>query len=130
MMLHGLPAFLESFAASMVLFGAFLALYTLVLPMKEWHLIRQGNTAAAVLVGGAMIGFSLPLAEAVRQSAGFSDMVIWSGVALLVQLLAFGGMRLARRDAAAAIEQGDMAEAVFLAAASVALGVINAACLS
>jgi putative membrane protein len=51
-------------------------------------------------------------------------------VALLVQLLAFGGMRLARRDAAAAIEQGDMAEAVFLAAASVALGVINAACLS
>jgi uncharacterized membrane protein YjfL (UPF0719 family) len=39
-------------------------------------------------------------------------------------------MRLLRRDAVAAIERGDMAEAVLLAAGSVALGLINAACLS
>jgi len=39
-------------------------------------------------------------------------------------------LRLWRKDAAAAIERGDMAEAIVLAGFSVALGMLNAAALS
>jgi uncharacterized membrane protein YjfL (UPF0719 family) len=39
-------------------------------------------------------------------------------------------MRLLRRDASAALAQGDMAEGAFLASTSLTLGILNAACLS
>jgi putative membrane protein len=130
MMLASIGNFLIYLVSGLVLLGAFLGAYTLALPMREWELIRQGNVAAAVVVGGALLGFTLPLAEAIRHTDGFGQMVVWSAVALLVQLLGFGLMRLYRRDAAAAIEKGDMAEAVLLASGSLALGLVNAACLT
>jgi putative membrane protein len=129
-MLASVIAFLESFIAGLGFLAAFLAAYTLVLPLREWRLIREGNVAAAVVLGGSLIGFTLPLAEAVRQSSQFSEMILWSAIALIVQLLAFFALRLLRRDAAAAIERGDMAEAVLLASASIALGLLCAASLA
>jgi putative membrane protein len=129
-MTASLLAFSESFAAALALLAAFLAAYTLLLPLKEWALIRQGNTAAALVLAGAVVGFCLPLAEAIRQSNGLSDMIVWAGISLAGQLLAFGVLRLWRKDAAAAIERGDMAEAITLATFSVVLGMLNAACLS
>jgi putative membrane protein len=70
------------------------------------------------------------LAAAVMQSGDFGEMVIWAAVALVVQLACFAAMRLLRRDVSGAIAAGNMAEATLLAFASVALGVLNAACLS
>jgi len=129
-MIASLLAFAESFAAALVLLAAFLAAYTLILPLQEWRLIKSGNSAAALVIAGATLGFCLPLAEAIRQSSGLADMIMWAGISLAGQLLAFGVLRLWRRDAAAAIERGDMAEAITLAAFSLALGLLNAACLS
>jgi putative membrane protein len=117
-------------ASALVLVGAFLGLYTLILPMREWDLIKQGNSAAALVVGGALVGFSLPLSEAIKRTDTLPQMIVWSAIALVVQLIGFGVLRLIRKDAAAAIEKGDMAEAIMLAAASLALGLISAACLS
>ena len=122
--------FLSYFGTAVVLFAAFLAAYTLATHIKEWELIRSGNTAASVALGGAMIGFALPLAAAIGHSGGLADMVITAVVALVVQLLCFAAMRLLRRDASAALVRGDMAEGVFMAAVSVVLGLLNAACLS
>ena len=122
--------FLSYFGTAVVLFAAFLAAYTLATHIKEWELIRSGNTAASVSLGGAMIGFALPLAAAIGHSGGLADMVVTAAVALVVQLLCFAAMRLLRRDASAALVRGDMAEGVFMAAVSVVLGLLNAACLS
>jgi putative membrane protein len=129
-MLANLPLFLAYFGACVVLVAAFLALYTLITPTDDWALIRAGNTAAALVVGAALLGFCLPLAAAVMQSGDFGEMVIWAAVALVVQLACFAAMRLLRRDVSGAIAAGNMAEATLLAFASVALGVLNAACLS
>ena len=129
-MLASLMNFLLYLASALVLMGAFLGLYTLILPMREWALIRKGNIAAALVVGAALVGFSLPLAEAIKHTNTLPQMIVWSVVALLVQLIGFLAVRLFRKDAAQAIEQGDLAEAILLAAASVSLGLINAACLS
>lgn len=128
--LAALPNFLAYFAASVVLLAAFLALYTLILPVNEWRQIRDGNAAAALALGGAMIGFCLPLAAAITHSGNIWDMVVWAAVALVLQLLCFAAMYLVRRDVVAAIAHGDIAEAILLASGSVALGLLNAACLS
>jgi putative membrane protein len=128
--LANLPNFLLYFAASVALFAAFLTAYTMVLPLHEWRLIREGNTAVALALGGAMIGFAIPLATAIVRSGSLADMAVWAVVSLLLQLLCFGALRLWRRDASVALARGDMAEATLLAAGSVALGLLNAACLT
>jgi putative membrane protein len=129
-MIAALPNFLLYLVASILVLLASLAIYTLVLPMREWALIRAGNAAASLTIGGALLGFALPLAESIRRSSSLLDMLAWAIITVVVQLLGFGAVRLWRRDAAAAITAGDMAEAILLAAASVSLGLINAACLS
>lgn len=125
-----LPNFLAYFGASVLLLAAFLALYTLITPIREWQLIRQGNVAAALSLAGATIGFSLPLAAAVRSSANFVDMLVWAAIALGLQLLCFAALYLLRRDAGQAIIRGDMAEGIFSAGLSVSLGILNAACIA
>ncbi len=129
-----MPAAIANFfaylASALVLIGAFLGLYTLILPMKEWDLIKQGNASAALVIGAALVGFSLPLAEAIKRTQTLSQMIVWSAIALAVQLLGFGLLRLVRKDAALAIEKGDMAEAILLAAGNISLGLVTAACLS
>ena len=61
--LANLPNFLMYFGASVVLLAAFLGAYTLILPLHEWTLIREGNTAMALSLSGATIGFALPLED-------------------------------------------------------------------
>jgi putative membrane protein len=129
-MIAPITNFLLYLGSALLLVGAFLGLYTLILPMREWELIKQGNKAAALVVGGALVGFSLPLAEAIKRTDTLPQMIVWSAIALVVQLLGFGVLRVLRKDAAAAIEKGDMAEAIILAATSLSLGLISAACLS
>lgn len=122
--------FLLYFGVAIVLLAAFLAAYTLLTPVREWQEIRAGNSAVSIALGGAMIGFALPLASAIAHNQSLTDTTIAAGVALLVQLACFAAVRLLRRDATAALARGEVAEGVFLAAASLALGVLNAACLS
>jgi len=122
--------FLLYFGTAAVLLSAFLAAYTLLTPVREWQEIRAGNTAVSIALGGAMIGFALPLASAIVHTQSLTDATIAAAIGLVVQLGCFAAMRLVRRDASAALGRGDMAEGVFLAATSVTLGILNAACLS
>jgi putative membrane protein len=128
--LANLPYFLLYFGTSVVLLVTFLTVYTRVLPLHEWRLIREGNAAVALVLGGAMLGFAVPLATAIVRSGNLADMAVWAVVSLLLQLACFGALRIWRRDASVALARGDMAEATLLAAGSVALGLINAACLT
>jgi putative membrane protein len=125
-----LPAFLLYFGTAIALFAAFLVAYTRVLPLHEWRLIREGNTAVALVLAGAMLGFAMPLAMAIARSESIADMAVWAAISLIVQLLCFGALRLAWPNASTALAAGDMAEAVILAALSVVLGLLNAACLT
>ena len=125
-----LPAFLGYFVGSLVLLAIFLWLHKVLLLGAEWRLIREGNVAAALCVGGAAGGFALPPASAIVHSASFADMVVWAVISGVVQFGCFAAMRLLRRDAAAALAGGDMAEATVMAAFSLVVGALNAACLS
>lgn len=118
------------FVASIAVVALFIAIYTAITPYREISLIREGNTAAAVSLGGAVIGFCVPLSMAVEQSGGLIDMLIWSGVALVAQLLAYFATRLVLPTLANDVRQGKLASAVFLASLSIAVGLLNAAAMT
>jgi putative membrane protein len=125
-----LPNFALYFVVGLILVAVFLRVYTWVTPYREFDLICAGNTAAAISLGGATIGFILPLASAVAHSLGIVDVLIWGVIAMIVQLLIYVVARFAVPQLAADITAGKPAAAVSLAAASLGIGILNAACMT
>ncbi len=128
--LAGLPNFLLYLALGLGLLGAFLAVYAWVTPYNERALIREGNVAAAVSLAGAILGFVLPLASAIAHSVGAIDMVVWGLVALVVQIAVYYVVGHVVPRFAEAIREGRVAAAVLLASLAIAVGILNAACMS
>ena len=123
-------AHLVYFGIAIVATVVFVAIYVTVTPHREFTLIRQGNTAAAVSLGGALLGYTFPLAKAVSQSEGVHDMLLWSGVALIAQLVAYGATRLILPTLSSDVNDGKVASGVFLAAMSISIGLLNAAAMT
>ena len=127
---QGLFDFGKYFVASLGYLLIFCLIYTKVTPYDELKLVREGKTAPAVSLGGAFIGFVLPLHSAITHSVGFVDMLIWALVAMVVQILAFSIVRLIFKDLVRQIEENQMAAAALLAFFSVAIGLLNAASMT
>ena len=128
--LSGFDEFLVYFGLAVAFVAMFLFVYSHITPYAEFKLIREGNVAAAASLSGALIGFSLPLASAIIHSVHPWDMMIWSVVALVVQLLAFLVVRFTMVNVARRIPQGEVAAGVVLASLSVTAGILNAACMT
>lgn len=127
--INQLPAFASFFLSAVLLLAVFLSLYILVTPYNELRLIREGNTAAAVSLGGALIGLALPIALAVAVSHNLYVMIGWGVVACVVQLAAFIAARLALPQLNELIPQGKLSAGIFLAAISIGVGILNAGCI-
>jgi putative membrane protein len=129
-LLTTLPAFLSYFAVAMVLLGAFLLVYVNVTPYHEFELIRAGNTAAAVALSGALLGFAMPVANVIAHSDTVADLAAWGAIAGIVQILTYLVVRYALPQMDEDIPAGKLASAVLLAALSLGVGLINAACMT
>lgn len=127
-----LPGFITHFLAGLVLLGGAVFVHVRVTPHDEEGLIRAGNAAAAVALGGTILGFALPLASAIAHSANLLDAAVWGIVALLAQLGAWFAVArfLGSARASAMDEDGAMARAVIKAAVAVAVGALNAGAMS
>ena len=128
--LIGLPVLMAHSALTLLMFIVGLAIYVWLTPHREFALVRQNNAAAAVALGGAMLGLAIPLAAAMANSVSLTEIALWGGVALLLQLIAYKIVDLLLRDLSAAIEQGRIAPALVLAAAKLSVALINAAAMS
>jgi len=128
--LAGLPAFLAYFCVSLVALVTFLLVYTWITPHDEFDLIRRNVPSAAVALGLSMLGFSLPVASAVAHAADIIDCIVWSIIALAVQLIAYFVARIPVSDLSARIQKGEMAAAIWLGLASVTAGVLSAASMT
>jgi len=128
--LAGLPAFLAYFAVAMALVLLFVRIYTWMTAHDELALIRANNSAAALAFGGALIGFALPLSSAITHSLSLLDCALWGAVALVVQVLTFMVLRITLKQLSQRIEQGEIAIGIFSAATAIAVGLINAACMT
>lgn len=128
--LAGLPSFLAYFVLAIVLLVVFIRIYTWITPQDELALIRANNPSAALAFGGAIIGFALPLSSAIRNSQSLLDCALWGAVALIVQVLTFVVLRVAIKQLPERIEKGEVAIGILSAVVAVAVGQINAACMT
>lgn len=124
------PNFARYIVVGFGLAGLFLAVYAQITPWREYTLIRAGNSAAAIALIGALLGFCLPLANTIAHSISLLDVVIWSLVALFVQVLVHVGMRILLPQLKTAIEADRMAAGITAGGFAACFGLINAACLT
>ena len=85
----GFPIALLHILAAVAILIAGSAAYILLTPHKEITLIREGNAAAAVSLGGVMLGLAIPLAVSLRASTNLIEIGLWGAATVLVQLLVF-----------------------------------------
>lgn len=126
---QGLPLLLADFALCLVLLVGGVWVYIQVTPFRERALIEEGNAAAGITLGGAVIALALPLAALLATSGNWLDLAVWGVIALILQLLTVAGVSLALRNLGTMIRAGNLAAAIALAASQLAVALLNAAVL-
>ena len=109
---------------------AFFVIYTRVTPYDEVALIRQGNGAAALSLGGSLIGFSATLASSLMHTLDYMQFAGWAIGAMLVQLVVWVAATRLLRMSRDQIEADNCAFGGLLGAISLSIGLINAGCIS
>ena len=108
----------------------YLLLYLYATPHREITLIRGDNLPAAVVLAGALLGFALPLANALRVASGVLGVAAWAFIALVAQLAAYAMVAVLLKDFPKRINRGEMAAAVLAAAIHVSVGLVNSAAMN
>lgn len=125
-MIASITAFLSYLGTALLLLALFVVLYVQITPYREFKLIAEGNSAAAISLAGAVLGFTFPLVSSIFYTQSLLEMIMWAGITCVVQFLVFTVMRHWSKH----IEEGVVAPAIFLAALSMAVGLLNAVSIS
>jgi putative membrane protein len=126
----GFPITLLHTGITVLILFAAAAVYVLLTPHKEITLIRDGNSAAAVSLGGVLIGLAIPLAVSLKASNTLIELLLWGVATMLVQLLIFRLMDLVLRGLPRRIQDGEMAAAAMLVGAKLSTALILAAAVA
>ena len=126
----GFPTTLLRAAVAVLILFLAAALYVLLTPHKEVALIRDGNAAAAVSLGGVLVGLAAPLALSLNSSTSLIEIVIWGISTVMVQLLVFRLVDLLLRGLPQRIQEGEVAAAALLVGAKLATALILAAAVA
>jgi putative membrane protein len=128
--LTGFPVLLLQLAVTTGIFFAGLVIYFSLTPYRELRLLREGNVAAATVLAGEMLALAVPLAAMLAHSANVPDILLWGAVTIILQLVAAAAVAVVLRQVPAAIERGEVASALVVAAAQLSAGILNAAAMS
>jgi putative membrane protein len=109
---------------------AYFVIYCRMTPYDEVALIRAGNHAAALSLGGTLIGFALPIASALMHTPDYMQFLGWAAGAMLVQLLVFQVATRLLNMSKAQIEADNAAFGGLLGAISLSIGLVNAGAIS
>jgi putative membrane protein len=131
-LLTGVMHFALYFGVAIIFLIIFKSVYALATPHAEWKLIKEEkNTAAAIGFGGAIVGFALALSGAVSNSGDLIDFAIWGVIALVAQIISFSIVRFVfMPKITTRIENNEVSAGIVLGATNVAVGLINAACMT
>jgi len=108
----------------------FFMVYSWATPFDEMTLIRQGNVAAALTLGGAMIGFSMTVASGLVHTDALPSFLGWSAAAAAVQLLTYILVTRLLHMSKQQIEGNNVAFGLLLASISISVGAVSAGALS
>tara|TARA_Y100001936_G_C15934015_1_gene590996 strand:+ start:542 stop:955 length:414 start_codon:yes stop_codon:yes gene_type:complete len=128
--LAGFPVLLLHFAVTMAMLAIGITIYHFVTPYHELHLVRSGNTAAAVSISAAIVGMAIPLAICMATSVSVWDIVIWGVVTLLIQILAYRIADAMLKDLPNRIENGEIGAAIMVVGIKLSVAFINAAAIA
>ena len=128
--ISGLVNVVTYFGTALLLVALYLVGYTVATAHNELALIRQNVVAASVALGLSLIGFALPLSSAIVYTQSVLDCLVWGAVAIAVQILVYFLARLVVPRLSERIAADEMSAALFLGAASLAAGIINAASMT
>ena len=126
----GLPLTLMHASITLVMLVLGTALYCLLTPHKEITLIREGNAAAALSLGGVMVGLAIPLATSLSASVSPLEIVLWGVSTIAVQLLVFRVTDMLLKGLPERISEGEVAAAALLVGAKLATALILAAAVA
>ena len=126
----GFPIFLAHAGVTVLILLLGAVIYVLLTPHKEIALIREGNTAAAVSLGGVLLGLAIPLSASLRASTNLIEIGLWGAVTVVVQLLVFRLVDMLLRGLPKRIQDGEMSAAALLVGAKIATALIVAAARS
>jgi putative membrane protein len=124
--LAGLPAFLVYFCTAAIVVMLYLFVYTRITAHDEFDLIRQNVPGAAIALGLSLLGFTLPVVSAMTHAANVIDCLIWSIIALIVQVIVYFAVRIPVPNLSKRIADGELAPAIWLGLASLSAGALNA----
>lgn len=126
----GLPVLVGQLALTLGLLGLGAALYAALTPFHEWRLVRDGNTAAGIVVAGTLVALAIPLAATLATSLVALDILVWGVVALALQLLAFALSARLIPGLRGMIEAGNPAAACVLVGVQIAVALLNAGAMA
>ncbi|MEE2932280.1 MAG: DUF350 domain-containing protein [Pseudomonadota bacterium] len=126
-LMTGLPFLLLHSSVTFLMLGAGLLIYVRITPFDEISLIKNKNNAAAITLGGAVVGFAIPLAASLKTSLNLWDIIIWGFVTLILMLISYRVIDFLVRDLARRVEANEIGPAILLAAIKLAVGLIAAA---
>ncbi len=127
---NGFPLAMLHWVVALAVLIAGVAVYAALSPHREAAQARDGNAAAAVSLGAAVLSLALPLAAAVTASATTVEVALWGVSVTIIQLLLSRACDMLLRGLPERIAEGDVAAAWLLACAKVALALILAAAVS
>lgn len=126
----GFPVTLLHASVTLVMLILGTALYALMTPHKEITLIREGNSAAALSLGGVMVGLAIPLAISLTASTSVIEIMIWGAATIAVQLLVFRCTDMVLKGLPERINEGEISAAALLVGAKLATALILAAAVA
>lgn len=132
LLVSGLANFFVYFGLAIVFLMVFKTVYVLITPHDEWKLIKEEqNTAAAIAFGGAIVGFAIAVSGVVKNSISLLDFSVWAVVALVAQMIAFAIVRFVfMPKIVSRIEKNEVSAGIIVASVSIAIGSLNAACMT
>ena len=128
--MSGLPILLLHFSLTMLMLGLGAIIYVLVTPYHEIKLIKQGNSAAALSLSGALIGMGIPLSVAMAGSVNAFDILVYGAVSLVLQLAAYRLTDFVLKGIPERIENGEISAAITMVGIKISISLINAAAVS
>ena len=123
-------SYLTHLASGVALLAAFFFIYVRFTPYDEIALIRNGNRAASRALCGALIGFCLTLASSIVHNDGLVAFIAWAAGGMVVQLGVYLLLAHTIHRIREAITDDNEAMGTLVGGISLAVGIINAACMS
>ena len=128
--LSGIPLLLLHFSLTLVMLVCGAVIYVFVTPYDDIALIKDGNSAAALSLSGALIGLGIPLSVAMAGSVNAFDILIYGAVSIILQLVAYRITDLVLKGLPQRIESGEMSAAITMFGIKISISLINAAAVS